>query len=156
MTSDSEDAQIKICDFGFSTMIGPSETCERRCGTLGFTAPEILLGWSYGSDVDVWSLGIITYLLLSGCIPFNDKDDEELMRQTVQDYVHFKSKAWETISVEATDFCLSLLTKSRSKRVNLEDIMNLSWFRDDDSIPKQESKEIFKTTGNRGKSQSPI
>lgn len=80
MSADTDDACIKLLDFGLSRMLSPSETCKDIIGTLVFlifnkfkiqtyVAPEILLQQEYNKSVDYWSLGIISYVLLSGCLP---------------------------------------------------------------------------------------
>ena len=67
-------------DFGLSKIIGPNETSQEPFGALSYVAPEVLLQKPYGKEVDYWSLGVITYLLLSGVFPFDDNDDKEVAR----------------------------------------------------------------------------
>lgn len=83
MTSDKDDADLKIVDFGLSQIIGPNETSLDPFGTLSYVAPEVLLQKPYGKEVDLWSLGVIIYLLLSRVLPFDDEDDKEIARQTI-------------------------------------------------------------------------
>ena len=83
MENNAEDAHLKIVDFGLSKIIGPNETSLDPFGTLSYVAPEVLLQKPYGKEVDFWSLGIITYLLLSRVLPFDDDDDKEIARQTI-------------------------------------------------------------------------
>jgi len=80
MTSTEDDAKPKLVDFGLSKIIGPGETCNDPFGTLSYVAPEVLLQKPYDKSVDLWSLGIIIYLLLSGTLPFDDDDDREIAR----------------------------------------------------------------------------
>lgn len=80
MTDNSDKASLKIVDFGLSRIIGPSETSSDPFGTLSYVAPEVLLQKEYGKEVDYWSLGVITYLLLSRVLPFDDEDDKEIAR----------------------------------------------------------------------------
>ena len=63
MASDEDDADLKIVDFGLSKIIGPNESSLDPFGTLSYVAPEVLLQKPYGKEVDLWSLGVITYLL---------------------------------------------------------------------------------------------
>lgn len=123
MTDTSDGADIKIVDFGLSKIIGPNETSVDPFGTLSYVAPEVLLQKPYGKEVDLWSLGIITYLLLSRVLPFDDEDDKEIARQTIYSPVSFDFSPWETISKEAKDICQVLLEKNRHKRTNLEAIL---------------------------------
>jgi serine/threonine protein kinase len=69
MTSTGDDADIKLLDFGLSKMIGQNEKCTERFGTLCYVAPELLNGEAYDKRVDLWSLGIISYVFLTGCLP---------------------------------------------------------------------------------------
>jgi len=69
MTKNSNDSVSKLIDFGLSKIIGPNVKCSEKCGTIYYVSPEILLGESYDKRTDLWSLGIISYILLSGCLP---------------------------------------------------------------------------------------
>lgn len=80
MTSKEDDAIPMLVDFGLSKIIGPKETCHEPFGTLSYVAPEVLLQKPYNKMVDLWSLGVIIYLLLSGTLPFDDDDDREIAR----------------------------------------------------------------------------
>lgn len=90
MVDASENTDLKIVDFGLSKIIGPNETSLDPFGTLviftlylysqSYVAPEVLLQKPYGKEVDLWSLGVIIYLLLSRVLPFDDEDDREIAR----------------------------------------------------------------------------
>jgi serine/threonine protein kinase len=73
----NDQSDVKIADFGLSSLTGPNQDSHERLGTLHYTAPEILSGKPYDASVDVWSLGVITYALLSGTFPFDSNDDNE-------------------------------------------------------------------------------
>lgn len=128
MTDESDTASLKIVDFGLSKIIGPNETSMEPFGTLSYVAPEVLLQKPYGKEVDYWSLGVICYLLLSRVLPFDDEDDKEIARQTIQIAADFSFHPWEKVSQAAQDVCKVLLEKSRSKRGTIEDILNMEWF----------------------------
>jgi serine/threonine protein kinase len=80
MENNSDSADLKIVDFGLSKIIGPNETSLDPFGTLSYVAPEVLLQKPYGKEVDLWSLGVIIYLLLCRVLPFDDEDDREIAR----------------------------------------------------------------------------
>lgn len=91
MENNSDETDLKIVDFGLSKIIGPNETSLDPFGTLvsnhtisyfnqSYVAPEVLLQKPYGKEVDLWSLGVIIYLLLSRVLPFDDEDDREIAR----------------------------------------------------------------------------
>ena len=103
MTSTDDDAHPKLVDFGLSKIIGPGETCNDPFGTLSYVAPEVLLQKPYDKSVDLWSVGVIVYLLLSGTLPFDDDDDREIARQTIHDPVDFSYHVWKKIPDEAKD-----------------------------------------------------
>lgn len=74
--SDTTDAaQIKIADFGLAKLLNQTQLMATACGTPGYVAPEILLGKPYSDKVDMWSLGVITYILLCGFPPFYDENN---------------------------------------------------------------------------------
>jgi serine/threonine protein kinase len=70
-------------------------------------APEVLLQKPYGKEVDLWSLGVIIYLLLSRVLPFDDEDDREIARQTIYEPPDFSFHPWEKVSNEGKDLCKS-------------------------------------------------
>ncbi len=80
MLDDTDQADVKVVDFGLSRILGPGEMSAEPYGTLGYAAPEVLLERPYGKAVDIWSLGVITFILLTGLSPFEDEDDLEMKR----------------------------------------------------------------------------
>ena len=109
MVSDHDDSDLKIVDFGLSKIIGPNESSLEPFGTLSYVAPEVLLQKPYGKEVDLWSLGVITYLMLSKVLPFDDDEDKEIARQTIQDAPDFSFEPWDTVSTPAKDIVRSKL-----------------------------------------------
>ena len=83
MTDKSETAKLKIIDFGLSDFFGPNETSTCQFGTLGYAAPEVLLEQPHGKEVDHWSLGVLIYLFLQKQLPFDSKDDNDLIWKTI-------------------------------------------------------------------------
>ncbi len=81
MTVDeTEDCEVKLVDFGLSKIVGPKETCTEPYGTLGYAAPEVLRRIPYGKEVDIWGLGIISYILMTGISPFEDDSDAQVLK----------------------------------------------------------------------------
>ena len=130
MASNDDDADLKIVDFGLSKIIGPNESSLDPFGTLSYVAPEVLLQKPYGKEVDLWSLGVIVYLLLSRVLPFDDEDDKEIARQTIQDEPDFSFDPWDKVSPAAIDLVKKLLAKNRTKRPSLEETLQHKWFSD--------------------------
>ena len=130
MTSKDENADLRILDFGLSKIIGPDEKCTEPYGTLSYVAPEVLLDIPYGKEVDLWSLGVIAYLMLSGSLPFDDREsEEEIARKTVSEDPPYKGSIWKKISNEAKDFIKKLLVKNPEKRMNVKEALQHEWFR---------------------------
>ena len=130
MTDYSKNADIRLLDFGLSKIIGPNEKCTEPYGTIAYATPELLLGKPYDKSADIWSLGIIAFLLLCGYLPFDDKNSEkEIARQTVKEPTPFNEKIWKNKSNEAKDFLDKLLQKDPEKRLNIDQILNHSWYK---------------------------
>lgn len=127
MTDETDDAQPKLVDFGLSKIVGPNETCNDPFGTLSYVAPEVLLQKPYDKSVDLWSLGVIIYLLLCGALPFDHDDDREIARQTIHDDPDFTYETWSKIEDSTIDLIKSLLAKDKNDRMKLADVLQHPW-----------------------------
>ena len=113
-------SDIRILDFGLSKIVGPYEKSNEPYGTLTYCAPEIILDEPYSKAVDLWSLGVMTYLMLSGRLPFSGRDENEIARRVAYEEPDFiLNPIWKTISSEAKDFVKKLLEKDSAKRMNI-------------------------------------
>ena len=147
MTDLTPQADIRLLDFGLSKIVGNDEKCTEPYGTLSFVAPEVLQGKPYDKSVDLWSIGIITFLLLCGYLPFDDKHSErEIARQTIQDPVPYEEKIWSKYSPEAKIFVDGLLQKKPEKRYTIKEILEHPWIKKMDKVPE-------KRKDNKNKSQ---
>ena len=108
MVDESDESDVKLVDFGLSKTLGPGETCKEPFGTLCYVAPEILLQRSYDKSVDLWSLGVIIHLMLSGTLPFDSEDDREIARKTIYDEVKITHPVWQRVSDDAKDLVLCI------------------------------------------------
>ena len=146
MTDLSASADIRLLDFGLSKIVGNDEKCTEPYGTLSFVAPEVLQGKPYDKSVDLWSIGIITFLLLCGYLPFDDKHSErEIARQTIQDPVPYETKIWSKLSPEAKTFVDGLLQKKPEKRYTIKEVLEHPWIKKMDKVP--EKRNDAKTSG---------
>lgn len=126
----STDSLIKLIDFGLSSFFYSKtelkavkmQTC---CGTSFYMAPEVIMG-EYTETCDIWSLGIILYILLSGVPPFYSDNEEEIYEAILQCKVDFSDESWNNISAEAKDLITKILSLP-DKRISLEDILNHPW-----------------------------
>jgi len=105
---------IKIADFGLSK---EGSNLVTSCGSPGYIAPEVLLGEEvYDNTVDIWSIAIITYVLLCGYPPFASDNLKELCQQIMKAEVHFPNPEWTYISSQAKDFIKKILVKNPANR----------------------------------------
>ena len=135
MTSKNENSDIRLLDFGLSKIIGPNETCNEPYGTLTYCAPEILLDNPYTKQVDLWSLGVMTYLMLTGKLPFHDRIDREIAKKAAFTEPDYSDKLWNGISDDAINFVKGLLKKKGDERMNIKEALQHNWikkFCDDD------------------------
>ncbi|KAF9044419.1 hypothetical protein BJ165DRAFT_1415679 [Panaeolus papilionaceus] len=120
-----EHCRVKLGDFGFTREFDRSSLMETFCGTTGYASPEMLQGKKYqGPEVDVWSLGVILYCLLTGTLPFDD-DDEDIMRDKIIQG-NFDDPEW--LSLEVRDLLKNILVKDVTKRFTIPQILSHSWF----------------------------
>jgi calcium-dependent protein kinase len=110
---------LKLIDFGFSKMCDKKAELRRKaCGTLSYTAPEVL-DWSYTQQCDQWSLGVIVFVLLAGYMPFSGPEMEQMKNISTGTYV-MKQERWSNISEEARAFTRALLQVDPKKRLTAE------------------------------------
>ena len=146
MTDLSPKADIRLLDFGLSKIIGNDEKCTEPYGTLSFVAPEVLQGKPYDKSVDLWSIGIITFLLLCGYLPFDDKHSErEIARQTILDPVPFEDKIWNKYSPEAKTFVEGLLQKKPENRYSIKEVLEHPWIKKKDKVPEKRKENKSKS-----------
>ena len=114
--SESDDSDIKIADFGFAKKVHKPNSLTTQCGTPGYVAPEILEGKPYDTQADMWSLGVIVYILLGGYPPFIEQNQKELFRKIRKGQYEFHEEYWGQVSKEAKDLISKLLTVAPDKR----------------------------------------
>jgi calcium/calmodulin-dependent protein kinase I len=110
-------------------MIGPHEIAFEPFGTIGYVAPEILKKQGYSFSCDIWSIGCIFYVLLSGKLPFDHADKKEIIRRTMFESVLFDDdELWDEISLKCKSFILMLLIKDPDQRPSLQTVSEHSIF----------------------------
>jgi calcium/calmodulin-dependent protein kinase I len=127
LVSKSNDKNIKIADFGFAKKVSSSKCLLTQCGTPGYVAPEILHGVPYGTPADMWSLGVITYILLGGYPPFIEQNQRELFKKIKRGQYEFHPEYWGSISKEAKDLIAGMLTVDAEKRLTADDCLRAPW-----------------------------
>ncbi|XP_063806551.1 MAP/microtubule affinity-regulating kinase 4 isoform X2 [Pseudophryne corroboree] len=136
------EANIKIADFGFSNEFTPGGKLDTFCGSPPYAAPELFQGKRYnGPEVDVWSLGVILYTLVSGSLPFDGQNLKELRERVLRG----KYRVPFYMSTDCESVLRRFLVLNPTKRCTLEQIMNDKWmnigFDSDDLKPYKEPEE---------------
>ena len=124
--SGNPEAPIKLIDFGMAIKLGNVSDMNSLVGTPYYLAPEVLRG-NYGMHCDIWSLGVVMYLLLSGCYPFEGDDMKDLFRQIKKAEYNFEDTDWESISMDAKDLITKMLTKTPTDRITAEGALKHPW-----------------------------
>jgi serine/threonine protein kinase len=123
-----EDSPIKVADFGLARVISNKEMMKTACGTPGYVAPEVLKNKGYDSGaVDMWSTGVILYILLCGFPPFYEEELPALFEQILHARYDFPSPWWDNVSPEAKSLVKGLLTIDPVKRLTAAQVMALPW-----------------------------
>lgn len=123
------DSPLKATDFGLSDFIQPGKKFHDICGSAYYVAPEVLKRKS-GPESDVWSIGVITYILLCGRRPFWDKTEDGIFKEVLKNKPDFKRKPWPNITSSAKDFIQKLLVKDPRTRLTASQALSHKWVRD--------------------------
>ena len=127
--SDKPDSELILIDFGLSQIYYPNEVILNPVGTPYYVAPEVLSG-AYGNKCDVWSLGVIAYMLVSGTPPFYGKTDNDTLRAVQKGRLSFNPNLFDCISPACKDFIKSCLTRAVTHRPTAEQLINHPWFKE--------------------------
>lgn len=124
------EGELKITDFGLAKYRSANQRMQTACGTPGYVAPEVLMSSSsvkYGPEVDLWSLGVIVYILLCGFPPFYHDNTSELYKQIKKGKFDFPEAYWGEISAAAKDLIKGLLTVDPRKRLTPAQVLQHPW-----------------------------
>ncbi|KAL0959300.1 hypothetical protein HGRIS_014564 [Hohenbuehelia grisea] len=121
-------SDIVIADFGIAKHLhSPEEQLHSLAGSFGYVAPEVLNKKGHGKAVDLWSIGIITYVMLCGYSPFRSDDIHVLIKETTQAKIEFHENFWKNTSVQAKDFIKSLLNPDPHSRPTVAQALADPW-----------------------------
>eukprot|EP00567_Pseudictyota_dubia_P001871 CAMPEP_0197464540 /NCGR_PEP_ID=MMETSP1175-20131217/64075_1 /TAXON_ID=1003142 /ORGANISM="Triceratium dubium, Strain CCMP147" /LENGTH=422 /DNA_ID=CAMNT_0043000521 /DNA_START=3 /DNA_END=1272 /DNA_ORIENTATION=- len=133
LLSEKNDTDIKLADFGFAKKVTSEKCLTTQCGTPGYVAPEILEGDPYGTKADMWSIGVIVYILLGGYPPFIEENQKLLFRKIRAGDFEFHVEYWDQVSKDAKDLISALITVDPSKRLSAEQALQNSWITGSDA-----------------------
>ncbi|CAO3642317.1 unnamed protein product [Cunninghamella echinulata] len=137
----------KICDFGFARYADNKQLLETFCGSLAYSAPEVIMRQKYtGPETDIWSLGVILYTLIAGELPFDD--DSEIMMQRKIVNVDYELPTY--FSPQVQDLISNILKHDPNERLTIDQILNHPWMlaifdddeKDEQHVDEEEEEEI--------------
>lgn len=133
-----QDWYVKLTHFRLAARCYEEMSLTKQCGTPYFTAPEVLLRRPYDARADMWSVGCITFLLLSGNLPFQAINQKELFGKIVSAEFDFDVDAWANVSQEGKNFLNELLLLNADERFTAEEARSHSWM----LMPKKRLQNI--------------
>jgi len=129
LKSVDNDTDVKLADFGLSKIMGEKVLMQTACGTPGYVAPEILQARGYGKEVDMWSVGVITYILICGFPPFYNENVPLLFESIMKADFDYPAEYWDDVSDDCVDFIDSLLVVDPKKRLSTKQALEHTWLK---------------------------
>uniref|UniRef100_A0A2P2I3F1 Serine/threonine-protein kinase PKH3-like n=1 Tax=Hirondellea gigas TaxID=1518452 RepID=A0A2P2I3F1_9CRUS len=123
------DCAVKLCDFEISRLLTPGYEVREILGTPDYVAPEILHYEPITTRTDMWSLGVLTYVLLTGFLPFGGDSDQETFMQISRGELDFPNELFEDVTPEAIDFMKKLLIRQPEKRMSARECLDHTWMK---------------------------
>lgn len=160
LMSEDNDSYIKLADFGFAARVHVPKSLTKQCGTPFFVSPEILMRQPYDQQSDMWSVGCIIFLLLSGNLPFMGRSQKELFKKIVSGKFEFDEDDWCDVSDDAKDLVTQLLVLDPDERLTSQAALKHKWMRaSNDRLKKmqlQGTSQRLKTFNARMKLRSAM
>lgn len=135
LATKASSSQIKLADFGLATYINPGQSLHGTVGSPFYIAPEVLAG-GYNQAADVWSAGVILYILLSGKPPFWGKTKSRIFDAVRAAGLRFQSDPWNTISDSAKELIRGMLRTDPSSRFTAHEVLDHIWTNGTNPVPK--------------------
>ncbi|EXB96709.1 CDPK-related protein kinase [Morus notabilis] len=142
-TSKDENSELKAIDFGLSDFVKPDEKLNDIVGSAYYVAPEVLHR-AYSTEADVWSIGVIAYILLCGSRPFWARTESGIFRTVLKADPGFDEPPWPSLSAEAKDFVKRLLIKDPRKRMSAAQALCHPWLKNNNDVKVPLDILIFK------------
>lgn len=148
-TNKQGDLNVKIIDFGAANYF-KGQPLKMKIGTAYYIAPEVIKK-SYGLKCDIWSVGVIMYVMLCGYPPFEGDDDEEIMKSVQEGKFDFSGEEWDVVSKEAKNFIKKLLTYNENDRIDAEAALKDPWIVKNKSVDNLSISALKKPIENMRK-----
>ncbi|KAK3833451.1 MAG: putative calcium/calmodulin-dependent protein kinase [Linnemannia elongata] len=133
--------RVRIADFGLSKVVWNEQTMT-PCGTVGYTAPEIVKDERYSKSVDMWAMGCVLYTLLCGFPPFYDESIQALTEKVARGQYSFLSPWWDEISSSAKDLITHLLCVNPNERYTIDQFLAHPWIKAGETVAKATEEAI--------------
>lgn len=133
-TDNKNELNIKVIDFGTATAFEPNSVLRKAIGTICYMAPEVF-NMNYNEKCDIWSCGIILYILLSGHPPFEADNDEEVIDAIKEGKFDYQRYAWTQISDDAKDLINHMLVLQVKNRYSAQEAYSHKWIQNDLTKP---------------------
>ncbi|KAI5673808.1 hypothetical protein M9H77_14172 [Catharanthus roseus] len=129
-----ENAPLKATDFGLSVFYKQGDMFKDIVGSAYYIAPEVLKR-RYGPEVDIWSVGVMLYILLCGVPPFWAESENGIFNAILRGHIDFTSDPWPSISTGAKDLVRKMLTSDPKQRLSAVQVLNHPWIKEDGEAP---------------------
>ncbi|KAK7392872.1 hypothetical protein VNO78_21322 [Psophocarpus tetragonolobus] len=139
-----ETAPLKAIDFGLSVFFKPGEKFNEIVGSPYYMAPEVLLR-NYGPEVDIWSAGVILYILLCGVPPFWAETEQGVAQAIIRSVVDFKREPWPKVSDNAKDLVKKMLDPDPKRRLTAQEVLDHPWLQNAKKAPNVSLGETVKS-----------
>jgi len=134
VSEDCREFRIKVTDFGLAKYTEPGKRMKEACGTPNYVAPEVILRKPYDNSVDMWSVGVLMYVLLSGYPPFWGSTMQKLLKRICDAKVSFTPEPFQHVSQEAKDVIEKLIAKEPGDRLSADQLLNDCWIKDVNNV----------------------
>nr|ABV22565.1 calcium-dependent protein kinase [Physcomitrium patens]ABV22571.1 calcium-dependent protein kinase [Physcomitrium patens]PNR48541.1 hypothetical protein PHYPA_013018 [Physcomitrium patens] len=136
LANKAENSSLKATDFGLSVFFKPGEVFHEIVGSAYYVAPEVLRR-NYGPEADVWSAGVIVYILLCGVPPFWAESEQGIFDAVLKGYIDFKSDPWPKVSAAAKDLVSKMLKQDPKERLTAQEVLKHPWMKEDGDAPDE-------------------